>query len=97
LAESDSFCARRCVIDFLKNAARIIEKQLSGLTYLHATRKTVKESKTNFLLQILDLARERGLSNAQASGCPPVMLFLADSYEISEMPQFHTDTLSVSV
>jgi len=24
-------------------------------------------------------------------------LFLADSYEISEMPQFHTDTLSVSV
>jgi hypothetical protein len=25
------------------------------------------------------------------------MLFLADSYEISEMPQFHTDTLSVSV
>jgi hypothetical protein len=25
------------------------------------------------------------------------MLFLADSYEISEMSQFHTDTLSVSV
>jgi len=25
------------------------------------------------------------------------MLFLADSYEISEMPQFHTDTLSASV
>jgi hypothetical protein len=24
-------------------------------------------------------------------------LFLADSYEISEMPQFHTDTLSVLV
>src|SRR6478672_8335058 len=25
------------------------------------------------------LARERGLSYAQASGCPPIMLFLADS------------------
>ena len=24
-------------------------------------------------------------------------LFLADGYEISEVPQFHTDTLSVSV
>jgi len=43
------------------------------------------------------LARERGLSNAQASGCPPVMLFLADSNEISEMSQFHTDTLTLSV
>jgi aryl-alcohol dehydrogenase-like predicted oxidoreductase len=64
---------------------------------IHAARKTVKESETNFLLQILDLARERGLSQAQASRCPPIMLFLADSYEISEMPQFHTDTLSASV
>ncbi|HZI49913.1 MAG TPA: hypothetical protein VFD75_19090 [Pyrinomonadaceae bacterium] len=97
MAESDSFCARRRVIDFLKNAARVVEKQFSGLTYFHAAWKTVKKPKTNFLLQILDLARERGLSQAQASRCPPIMFLLADSYEISEMSQFHTDTLSVSV
>jgi hypothetical protein len=37
------------------------------------------------------------LSQAQSFRCPPVMLFLADSYEISEMSQFHTDTPWVSV
>jgi hypothetical protein len=37
------------------------------------------------------------LGYAQSARRTPVMLLLADRHEISEVPQLHTDTLSISV
>jgi hypothetical protein len=41
----------------------------------------------------LDLAGERGLGDVKSLCGAPVMLLLANRHEISQMPQFHSDTL----
>jgi hypothetical protein len=56
---------------------------MSGCTQLHAARETLEQSETDFLLQVLNLAGERRLRDAQPARCTPVMLLLADGKEIS--------------
>ena len=52
-----------------------------------------KEFEAYFLFQILNLAGQRWLRDTQPPRRTPVMLFLTDRHEISQMPQFHSDTL----
>jgi hypothetical protein len=46
---------------------------------------------------VVDLARKSGLGNTKPLSCAAVMLFFADSYEISQMTQFHFNTLALSI
>jgi hypothetical protein len=81
----------------LKNAPRILQKYLAGCSQLHAARKAFEKFEAEFILQILNLPGKRGLSHVQLAPGAPVMLLFADRNEISQMPQFHSDTLSRSV
>ena len=45
-------------------------------------------------LQILNLPREGGLSDAQSFGGAAEVFLFSNRHEISQMPQLHTDTLS---
>jgi hypothetical protein len=83
--------------NILKNASRILQKQLAGGTQFHAAREALEKFEAQLLLQILNLARKRRLSDTQPARSAPVMLIFADCNEVSEMPQFHSDTLPRSV
>ena len=95
LATRHTLRASGRLIHLLKYAPRILKKQLARRAYLHTAPKAVKQLESNLLLQILNLAREGRLSHAQPLCGAPVMLLLADGHKISQMPQFHTDTLSL--
>jgi hypothetical protein len=81
----------------MKNSPGIFEKGLPGCADFHATRKSVEQFATYFLLQILNLSRERGLSYAKPLGGAPVMFFAGHRHEVAQMSEFHFDTLSASV
>jgi hypothetical protein len=51
----------------------------------------------DLLLQILNLARQCGLCLAQPLSRSPVVLFFADRQEVSQVSQFHIDTLQALV
>ena len=78
----------------LEDASRILQKQLASWIQLHAAREPVEKLEADFFFQILNLARKRWLGDAQPARRAPVMLLLADRHKISQMPQFHPDTLS---
>jgi hypothetical protein len=58
---------------------------------------TIAKNTVNLFFQILDLTRKGGLRHAQALRCSSVILFLADGYKIPQLPQFHIDSISLSV
>jgi hypothetical protein len=89
--------ARRRPADILEDAPRILQKQLAGRTQLHAARHPIKKLEADFFLQILNLTGKRRLRHPQSTRRTPVMLVLADCHEISQVPQFHFDTLALSV
>jgi hypothetical protein len=97
LAASHAPGAHGCLIHLLKNPARIIEKRRSRRAYSHSARQAVKQFDTNFLFQVLDLARKSGLGKVKPVGSATVMLFLTDSYEIAQMPEFHINTSTLPV
>jgi hypothetical protein len=94
MAASHAAGARRRFIYLMKNTPRIFQELLARRTQLHAARKTFEKFEADFLFQILNLARKRWLGDAQSARRAPVMLLLADRHKISQMPQFHSDTLS---
>src|SRR6185503_12331324 len=94
LAGSYTFGAFSRLIDLLKNPPRILHEAFAGRAYLHSTRHTVKEFETNLLFQILNLARKGGLSHAKSLCGSIVMLLLTNGHEVSQMSQFHFDTVS---
>jgi hypothetical protein len=81
----------------LKDPPRILQEQLARCTQLHAAREALEKPEAELFLQIPNLARKRRLSHSQSARGTTVMLLLADRHEISQMPQFHSDTLSRSV
>ena len=90
---SHAACARSGVAYLLKDAPSILQKQLSGWIQLHPARQAFEKLEADFFFQILNLARKRWLGDAQSARRAPVMLLLADRRKISQMPQFHFDTL----
>jgi hypothetical protein len=42
------------------------------------------------------LTRKRRLCDVKPLGCPPEMLFFADSNKVAQMPQFHIHTSKAS-
>ena len=70
---------------------------LARCAYLHAAGESVEEFETDLLLQILSLARQCGLRHAQPLSRAPVVLLFADRQEISQVPQFHINTLQVLI
>ena len=54
---------------------------------------SVEKLEADFSFQILNLSGERRLRHAQPARRAPVMLLLADRYEIPQVSQFHFDTL----
>ena len=97
LTGSDALRTCGCVIDLLKNAARFFEKKFSGSSDFNAAREALEQFEANLFFQILNLTRKGRLSHAQALLCPSVMLFLSDGHKVPELPQFHTDSISLSV
>jgi hypothetical protein len=69
-------------------------KQLAGCAQLHAARQPIEKFEAEFFFEILDLPGEGRLSHAQSARGAPVMLFLANRHEVSQVSQFHTDSLS---
>ena len=85
------------LVDLLKEAPGIFQEKLASRTYLYPACKAVKELETDFVFQILNLTGKGGLNDAKTLGGASVMLFLANGHEISQMSQFHIDTVSVLV
>ncbi len=63
----------------------------------YAAWQAVKQFDAYFLFQVLYLARKSGLGDAKPLGSATVMLLFADGYEISQMSQFHINTLVLSI
>src|SRR6266404_2203658 len=93
LTRSYTFGARRRFIHFVKDSSRILEKRFSGGAGSHAARKAVKQLETDLLFQVLNLSGQRGLRDAQTLRGASVMLLLGNMHKVSQMPQFHSDTL----
>jgi hypothetical protein len=81
----------------LKNAPRILQKTFARRTDPHSTRQAVKEFETNLLFQILNLTRKGRLSHAKPLRGSIVMFLLSNGHEVSQMSQFHFDTVSLLV
>jgi hypothetical protein len=94
LAARDARGARSRFVYLLQDTPRISQEEQSGCTQPHAARETFEQLETEFPLQVLNLAGKGGLCHAQPACCTPVMLLVPDGQEISQMPQFHVDTLS---
>ncbi len=97
LTRSHTFGARRRLIHFVKNSSGINQKRFSGGAYLHAAWQAVKQFETDLLFQVLNLSGKRGLGDAQAFRGASVMLLLRNMHEVSQVSQFHFDTLWLSV
>jgi len=69
----------------------------SGGAQLHAARQPIEQFEPQLGFKILNLRGQSRLGDIQPLRRAPLILFLADSHEISEMPQFHTDILKRSV
>ena len=97
LTGSDTLGARGRFIDLLKNAPRILQQTFARRANLHSTRQAVKEFEANLLFQILNLARKSRLGHAKPLRGPIVMLLLSNGHEVSQMSQFHFDTVPLLV
>lgn len=64
---------------------------------LDATRTALEQFQTEFSLQIVNLAAERGLGDAKPARGFGEIQKLADRRKISQMPQFHRASKSVVV
>ena len=63
-------------------------KQLAGCAQLHAARQPIEKFEAEFFFEILDLPGEGRLSHAQSARGAPVLLFLANRHEVSQVSQF---------
>src|SRR5579884_1220491 len=90
--ESDVQCSRLMgyfagtsygFICLFQDAARVFEERFSRCAYFHSSRKTIEQFKTYLVFQILNLPRERGLSDTQTLGSPAKVLLLGGRHEIS--------------
>jgi hypothetical protein len=77
----------------VKDSSRIHQKRFSGGADFHAAGKAVKQLETDLLFQILNLPGQRGLRDAQTFRGTSVMLLLCNVHKVSQMSQFHSDTL----
>jgi hypothetical protein len=76
----------------LQDAASFIKKQLALQSVLDALRQTLKQFESDLVFQVLDLARECGLRDAQSLGGTPVVLFFTNGDKISQVSKFHSNT-----
>jgi hypothetical protein len=81
------------LVQLLKNSPRLIKEQSTGRTDLHTATEPIEQLETDLTFEVLNLSRERRLRHAQALRSPAEVLFFADGDEVSEMAQFHFDTL----
>jgi hypothetical protein len=88
---------RGSFINVPKDATGICQKQFAGCTQFHAARQPIEKFERQFGFQILNLGGQSRLSDIQPLRSAPVVFLFANGYEISEMPQFHTDILKRSV
>ena len=65
----------------------------AGRSDLHTATEPIEKLETDLSFEILNLSRERGLRHSQALRGPAEVFFLTDRDEVSEMAQFHFDTL----
>jgi hypothetical protein len=57
---------RAFLVQLLKNSTRLLEKQPTSRTDLHAATEAIEQLETDLAFEILNLSRERWLSHSQA-------------------------------
>ena len=63
--------------------------RLPGAGQLETVRLTIEQGDSQFLLQVLDLPRDRRLGHIQARRRTADVQFLGSHHEIPEVTQFH--------
>ena len=69
----------------IESTPRLDEKCPTGVGQVHASRAALEERGAEFLLEITDLLRKRGLGDTQACRGGQETAFLGDSDEIAKM------------
>src|SRR5262245_29850228 len=65
------------------------EQVLAGGRQLDATADTIEQTNAEFGLEILDLARERGLADVHAQRRLRDAAHPGDTHKVAQMPEFH--------
>ncbi|MCY1547882.1 hypothetical protein D9M68_839620 [compost metagenome] len=67
-----------------------------GVGQLERARVALEQLHAQVILQLLDLARQRGLGDMQPLGRAGEVAFLCHGHEVTQVPQFHDYTSQVS-
>jgi len=84
-AKGHPFGASPRLVDVLQDASRVAQEQFPRRAQSNATRQSVEQEKSDLLLQILDLPRQRRLRDMQPRRRATEVLFLSDPDEIAQM------------
>ena len=83
----DRLADRERLLGGVKRDLRLTQELTPGIGELHPTRHAHQQRHTELLLQMLELARERGLSDEQPGRRTPDVALLSNHDEGPEMPE----------
>src|ERR1700724_1770207 len=78
LAQGNPFGASPRLVDIVQDTSRVAQEQFPRRAQSNATRQTVEQEKSDLLLQILDLPRQRGLRDVEPRRRTTEVLLLSD-------------------
>ena len=82
--------ARRCASSTsLQNASSITQERLSCVAQSHSARQPFEQEESHLPLEILDLARQRRLSDVKALCCSSEVLLFSNADETAQVPKLH--------
>jgi len=86
LAKGNPFGASPRLVDVVQDTSRVAQEQFPRRAQSNASRQSVEQEEPDLPLQILNLPRQRRLSEMEARGRPSEVLLLSSRYEIAQMP-----------
>jgi len=77
----------RGAFHLLEDEVAALQEQLAGGEQFHPPLRSPQQGRADFPFQLLDLARQRRLRDAQAGRGPPEVELLGHGLEIAEVPE----------
>src|ERR1700686_3584153 len=86
LAKGNPFGASPRLVDVVQDTSRVAQEQFPRRAQSNASRQSVEQEEPDLPLQVLNLPRQRRLSEMEARGRSSEVLLLSSRYEIAQMP-----------
>jgi hypothetical protein len=79
----------QAAVDLAQRGRHVAAQDLAGLGHAHLLAAAVEQGRTQLVLQLLDLVRQRRLRDVQALRRAGEVQRLGDGVEVAEVAQFH--------